>query len=245
MNQIFKNDTTNKADEEKRALSVPIRNGKSLETSLYAGLANQELEVTSYHYNTDLRGDWGVHEPIYLYDKVENKGTPFLKYEYKRVSTITAKEITEGEASYIELEKRTNLEEVFIDIYGLFNATFADVIYNRLIQLYDFYIEDEDPEKADFSINSLKTMLFFFYKSETRKVPSITIDDSGNFHCTWKKGNNTTFILAFFPNRCAEFLYSIRASETFPIPFHKSGYGHIDEIVISEIQKNVFEELLY
>ena len=243
MNQIFKNDTTNKNDIDNEATTVLIDDENYLDTSSLAKFVNQELDSTRNISGIELQGSWGNKKPVNF--RTERNKVPGIKYKYKSTSTNTVKEITIGEVSSFDLEKHTSLEEIFIDIYGLFNAPFADMIYYRLIQLYDFYIEDEDPEKADFSIDSLKTMLFFLYKSKIKRLPSITIDDSGNFHCTWRKGSNTTFILAFFKNRCAEFLYAIIASETFPIPFHKSGYGHIDEIVISEFQKNVFEELLH
>ncbi len=243
MNQIFKNDTTNRDEVDTEALSVLIGDENYLDTSSLLEFVNQDLDTTCDISVVDLQGYWGNRKSVNF--RAERNKVFGFNYKYKTASTNTVKEITTGEASYIELEKHTSLEEIFIDIYGLFNATFADVIYYRLIQLYDFYKEDEDPGKADFSIDSLKTMLFFLYKAKIKRLPSITIDDSGNFHCTWKKGSNTTFILAFFTNRCSEFLYTISASETFPIPFQKSGYGHINEIVISEIQKNVFEELLY
>ncbi len=154
------------------------------------------------------------------------------------LSALTSREPTRDEFIISELENRIDKEDLLLDVYEFFDDLISENIFKRLEQLYKYR------QETGFSIESLKTMLLFLYKSRIKAKQTITIDDSGIFHCQWHSKREDVFIFIFYEDRSAEYLFFKNTINPKAKPYHRSGFGPIEEIIENEINKKVFDELI-
>ena len=106
----------------------------------------------------------------------------------------------------------------------------------RIKELFTMIKEDQEMvEKIPTAKFSLLSMDAFFNKAGIVADPSITIDDSGLFHCSWRLEYGD-FLLVFSPNCTVEFSYTFDSTLRPCRYYQKSGMGFNKYVIENELQ---------
>lgn len=127
---------------------------------------------------------------------LKNNVSKIEKFHLLRFSNSSLEIAEKHERDYfIELlEKYSTFEGLSGHLFNKIKKH-QDIITNRLIYLFQTYSEENND--IEISIKSLRSLLFFLYEIEDYAIPSITVNDLGQFNVRWKKDGSNLLSLRF------------------------------------------------